>query len=99
MLADEADALRSALACNVAGNFGLTNLMADLSWDCNDYIHSQGNYDYQAHAHVYRGGADPLGSQGFASVVRHPLSSSMRPAKPTARGRFCLWGNFLSRTV
>ena len=90
MLADEADAPYGTLAWSGAGNFGLTNLAADLSWKSNDDIHSQGNYDYHAHAHVYQGGADPLGSQGFASAVKHPSSSSTRPAKPTARGRFCL---------
>ena len=75
MLADEADTVCSALVRNGDGNFGLTILAADLSWSCDDVLHSQGNYDYQAHAHVYQGGADPLGSQGFASVARHPLSS------------------------
>jgi hypothetical protein len=75
MLADEADALRTGPASNGAGNFGLTILTADLSLKCNDDSKSQGNYDYQVHAHVYRGGADPLGSQGYASVVRHPSSS------------------------
>ena len=75
MLADEADTLFSAWANDGYGNFGLTNLTADLSWKCNDYVHSQGNYDYRAHAQVYRGGADPLGSQGFENAVRHPSSS------------------------
>ena len=75
MLADEAVTLCSALDRNGGGNFGLTILAADLSWSGNDDLYSQGNYDYQAHAHVYQGGADPLGSQGFASVARHPLSS------------------------
>ena len=75
MLADEAVTLCGVLDCNNAGNFGLTILAADLSWSGNDDLYSQGNYDYQAHAHVYQGGADPLGSQGFASVARHPLSS------------------------
>ena len=75
MLADEADTACSTLDRNSRGNFGLTILAADLSWSGNDDLHSQGNYDYQAHARVYQGGADPLGSQGFASVARHPLSS------------------------
>jgi hypothetical protein len=75
MLADEADTLCSAVHRNGGGNFGLTILAADLSWSSNDDLHSQGNYDYHAHAHVFEGGADPLGSQGFASVARHPLSS------------------------
>ena len=75
MLVDEADAPRSMFAGYPAGNFGLTNLAADLSCRGNDELNFQGNYDYDAHAQVYTGGADPLGSQGYASVVRHPLSS------------------------
>lgn len=59
----------------LAGNFGLTKLAADLSYKGNADIHSQGNYDYHAHAHVLPGCASPLGSQGYASVVRHPSSS------------------------
>ena len=55
--------------------FGLTILAADLPYKCNDTIDVQGNYDYDAHAQVYWGGADPLGSQGYASVVRNPFSS------------------------
>jgi hypothetical protein len=38
-------------------------------------VYSQGNYDYEAHAHVYRGGADPLGSQGYVNAVKNPSSS------------------------
>ena len=75
MLVDEADAARSRSAGYLAGNFGLTNLAADLSCNGNDDIDSQGNYDYHAHAQVYQGGADPLGSQGYAIAVRHPSSS------------------------
>jgi len=75
MLADEADTVCGTLDRNGGRNFGLTILAADLSWSRNDDTYSQGNYYYQAHAHVYQGGADPLGSQGFASVARHPLSS------------------------
>jgi hypothetical protein len=75
MPADEQETLIALLRFAVCGNFGLTILAADLSWSCNDDVDSQGNYDYQAHAHVYEGGADPLGSQGFASVARDPLSS------------------------
>ena len=73
--ADEGDTPCPPLRATMRGNFGLTILATDLSWSCNDDVHSQGNYDYQAHAHVYEGGADPLGSQGFASVVRRPSSS------------------------
>jgi hypothetical protein len=94
-LADAGDTPCGPFGFNVRGNFGLTILAADLSLSCNDDIHSQGNHDYQAHAHVYQGGADPLGSQGFAGVARHPSSSYMRPAEPKARGRFRLWGGFL----
>jgi hypothetical protein len=75
MLADEADTPGVSVASFVRANFGLTIWAADLSWSGNDDTYSQGNYDYQAHAHVYQGGADPLGSQGFASVARHPSSS------------------------
>jgi hypothetical protein len=75
MHADEADAPRTVEKSYAAGNLGLTNLKADLSWNGNDQIDSQGNYDYHAHAQVYEGGADPLGSQGFASEVRNPSSS------------------------
>jgi len=75
MLADEADAALAATAGNAVGNFGLTNFAVDLIWKGNDDIHSQGNYDYHANAQVYRGVADPLGSLGYASEVRHPSSS------------------------
>jgi hypothetical protein len=49
--------------------------VADLSCNRNDNADSQGNYDYYANAQVYWGGADPLGSQGYASEVKHPSSS------------------------
>jgi hypothetical protein len=75
MFADEGDARCASLVFDVHGNFGLTIWAADLSWGCDDDLYSQGNYDYQAHAHVYEGGADPLGSQGFVNVARHPSSS------------------------
>ena len=75
MLVDEADGSRRESLCDAAENFGLTISAADLSWSGNDYINPQGNYDYDAHAQVYTGGADPLGSQGYASVVGHPSSS------------------------
>ena len=75
MLVDEADAPRSDSTGFPAGNFGLTNLAAELSYIGNDDNDSQGYYDYDAHAQVYVGGADPLGSQGFASAVKHPSSS------------------------
>jgi hypothetical protein len=76
MLVDESDGRQSEPAGYAARNFGLTNSASDLSWKSNDDIHSQGNYDYDAHAQVYLGGADPLGSQGYARVARHPSSSS-----------------------
>jgi hypothetical protein len=76
MLADEEDASRGERKQYPAGNFDLTNLAADLSCRGNDETDSQGNYDhYDAHAQVYLGGADPLGSQGYASTVKHPSSS------------------------
>jgi len=75
MLVDEADAPQAELERYPTGKFGLTNSAADLSCKRNDDTDSQGNYDYHAHAQVYLGGADPLGSQGYASAVRHPLSS------------------------
>ena len=75
MLVDEADASQAEPAGYTDENFGLTISAADLSCKGNDDTDSQGNYDYHAHAQVYLGGADPLGSQGYASVVRHPSSS------------------------
>jgi hypothetical protein len=52
----------------------------------NDDFYSQGNYDYDAHAQVYWGGADPLGSQGYASVVikSFQLLDAAREAKQLA---------------
>ena len=75
MLVDEADAQQGESPGYPAGNFGLTNSAADLSCKGNDDTDSQGNYDYHAHAQVYLGGADPLGSQGYASAVGNPSSS------------------------
>jgi hypothetical protein len=75
MLGDEADAPQGEPTGYPAGNFGLTNFAGDLSCKSNDDTDSQGNYDYDAHAQVYLGGADPLGSQGYASVIKHPSSS------------------------
>jgi hypothetical protein len=78
MLVDEEDAAPPDFLQRLAGNFVLTNLTAVLSCgssDNHDDIDSQGNYDYHAHAQVYWGGADPLGSQGYASEVKHPSSS------------------------
>ena len=75
MLVDEADAASGKFARRIAGDFVLTNLAGDLSCRDNDDIDFQGNYDYHAHAQVYTGGADPLGSQGYARAVRHPSSS------------------------
>ena len=79
MLVDEADAALGKLIRRTAGNWPLTNLAASLTSEGtrrdNDDFHFQGNYDYDAHAQVYAGGADPLGSQGYASVVKNPSSS------------------------
>ena len=79
MLVAEADAASGELARGAAGNWDLTILATGLTYQngCtgNDDFNFQGNYDYDAHAQVYVGGADPLGSQGYASVVGHPSSS------------------------
>ena len=79
MLVAEADAASGELARGAAGNWDLTILAAGLTYESgsrhNDDSDFQGNYNYDAHAQVYVGGADPLGSQGYASVVRHPSSS------------------------
>ena len=75
MLVDETDAARGELSENPFRNFVLTNSAAPLSCRGNDDIHFQGNYDYDAHAQVYTGGAAPLGSQGYASVAKNPSSS------------------------
>ena len=56
----------------------LTNSAADLILSGNDDIDPQGNYDYHAHAQVYLGGADPLGSQGYASAVKKILPALRR---------------------
>jgi hypothetical protein len=95
MLADEADAPMGASVSDAAGNFGLTISAADLSCKGNDDTDSQGYYDYHAHAQVYLGGADPLGSQGYASAVRHPSSSldAAREAK-SSRAFLFMGGNF-----
>ena len=94
MLLDEADAAPGALAQCGAGNWDLTISAASLTYQggCrdNDTINFQGNYDYHAHAQVYTGGADPLGSQGYASVVRHP-SSSLDAAREAQSSRAFLF--------
>jgi hypothetical protein len=87
MLADEAVASRGDPASGPAGNFGLTNSEADLSCKGNDEANSQGYYDdYHAHAQVFQGGADPLGSQGYASAVgkSFQLLNAARGAKKLA---------------
>ena len=79
MLVDEADPVHGEWIEGTCGNWVLTNGVGGLPYKCccRDYddFHFQGNYDYDAHAQVYTGGADPLGSQGYASVVRNPSSS------------------------
>ena len=75
MLADEADADPGESNRRTAANWVLTNPVTDLSCKGNGEFNFQGNYDYDAHAQVYVGGADPLGSQGYASVVKNPSSS------------------------
>jgi hypothetical protein len=77
MLADEADAARRRESFgDAARNLGLTISAADLLCRGNGENDSQGNYDYDAHAQVHVGGADPLESQGYASAVKkNPFSS------------------------
>lgn len=79
MLVDEADTEKHRFASRTLGNWVLTILTAGLTYQGgsrdNDANKFQGNYDYDAHAQVYTGGADPLGSQGYASVVKNPSSS------------------------
>ena len=95
MLVDEAGAPQVRSASYSAGNFGLTNLAVDLSWDGNDDTNSQGNYDYHAHAQVYPGGADPLGSQGYASAVENILPALRRgPRSQKLAGVFVYGRNF-----
>jgi hypothetical protein len=96
MPVDEADAPESESEREPARNFGLTNSAADLSCKSNDDIHSQGHYDYQAHAHVLPGGADPLGSQGYASAVEKILPALRRgPRSQKLAGIFVYGRNFL----
>lgn len=90
MLVVDSDAAQGEPPGYPAGNFGLTNSAAALSWKSNDDTDSQGNYDYHAHAQVYQGGADPLESQGYASAVRHP-SSSLDAAREAKRSRAFLF--------
>src|SRR5271169_3047821 len=78
MLVDEADAPRRESSGYPDGNFGLTISATDLSCRSNDHTNSQGHYDYHAHAQVYSGGADPLGSQGYASAVENILPALRR---------------------
>ena len=79
MLVGEADAGPGELVRRKVWDWVLTILASGLTYEsgCTDYddFDFQGNYDYDAHAQVYVGGADPLGSQGYASVIRHPSSS------------------------
>jgi hypothetical protein len=98
MPVDEADAPRRESSGYPAGNFGLTILAADLSCNGNDDTDSQGHYDYQAHAHVLPGGADPLGSQGYASAVENILPALKRgPRSQKLAGVFVYGRNFQGR--
>src|SRR5580704_7774953 len=96
MLADEADATHPQTTADPAGNFDLTISTANLRLSGHDISKSQGNYDYHAHAQVYLGGADPLGSQGYASAVKNPSSSldAAREAK-SSRAFLFLGGDFM----
>jgi hypothetical protein len=95
MLVDEEDAAHAAPTHGTHTNFALTIYAADLSWKGNEDLDSHGNYDYQAHAHVLPGGADPLESRGDANEVSILTSSKKRPAQRKAGGRFYLWGRDL----
>jgi len=75
MFADEADAAARRRKQQSGRNFDLTIFATDLFYKSDDEFYSQGNYDYDAHAQVYVGGADPLGSQGYASAIKNPSSS------------------------
>jgi len=92
MLVDEEDPAQAVPCGHAALNFGLTNTATHLIWNGNDALVSHGNYDYQAHAYVYPGGAGPLESQGDAIEVSVLTSSKKRPAQRKAGGRFYLWG-------
>jgi hypothetical protein len=95
MLVDEADAPHCKPAGNATGKFGLTISAADLSCEGNDDTDSQGHYDYHAHAQVYVGGADPLGSQGYASAVENILPALRRgPRSQKLAGVFVYGRNF-----
>jgi hypothetical protein len=72
MFVDEGDAGCGELSDRLGCEHRLTIRIATLNYKRNDHVHSQGNYDYQAHPHVLPGGADPLESQGFASVTSGP---------------------------
>ena len=98
MTADEGDTPYAPYGIYVRGNFGLTILAADLSWNGNAHIHSQGNYDYQAHAHVYEGGADPLGSQGFASAVKTSFQLLDAAREANSSRAFLFMGGFFEKS-
>jgi hypothetical protein len=98
MLVDEADAPQGESSGYPDENFGLTNSAADLSCRGNEDTNSQGNYDYHAHAQVYPGGADPLGSQGYASAVETILPALRRgPRSQKLAGVFVYGRNFQGR--
>jgi hypothetical protein len=73
----EEDAAVLNLVLDMSPDFALTNFPASLIFEfgTDHVINLQGNYDYHAHAQVYTGGADPLGSQGYEVVDGHPSSS------------------------
>jgi hypothetical protein len=52
MLVDERDPFPADPSGQETGNIGLTIWVAALKYKRNDHVHSQGNYDYEAHAHV-----------------------------------------------
>src|SRR3979409_2663568 len=98
MLAGEAGTIPGERVRCRRGTFVLTNPAADLSCRGNDDTYFQGNYDYHAQAQVYTGGADPLGSQGYASVTKNPSSSlDAAPEAKNPRGVFFLGGDLTGK--
>src|SRR5258705_9426526 len=99
MLAGEAGTTPGERVQCHRGTFVLTNPAADLSCRGNGDTYFQGNYDYHAHAQVYTGGADPLGSQGYASVTRNPSSSSDAAREANSSRAFLFMGRNCTESV
>ena len=98
MRVDEVDPPRNEPESCLAGNLGLTISEADLSCRGDYENHSQGNYDYDAHAQVYAGGADPLGSQGFASAVKTSFQLLDAAREANSSRAFLFMGGFFEKS-